>query len=61
MSTTALSADISQAILNHVEFKAYPESEQTASAELTSSNLTDILSAIGREREKVRVRQCGSC
>jgi hypothetical protein len=55
MSAKASSSEISQAILQHVEFKAYPESEQTASAELSKSNLPEILGAIGKEREQVRV------
>lgn len=55
MSAKVSSSEISQAILQHVEYKAYPESEQTATAELSSSNLPDIIDAIGKERENVRV------
>lgn len=55
MSAKASSSEISQAILQHVEYKAYPDSEQTASAELSTSNLPEILEAIGKERETIRV------
>lgn len=55
MSAKISSSEISQAVLQHVEFKAYPESEQTASADLSQWNLPEILDAISKEREQVRV------
>ena len=57
MSTKVSSADISQAILQHVEVKAYPASEELASAELYSAVLPTVIDAIGKERDKVKV--CG--
>ena len=55
MSPNVSSTDISQAILQHVEIKAYPDSDELASAELDPAFLSTVLDAIGKERDTVKV------
>jgi hypothetical protein len=55
MSPKVSSTDISQAILQHVEVKAYPDSEELASADLCPDVLPTVIDAIGKERDKVKV------
>jgi centromere/kinetochore protein ZW10 len=57
MSSKASSTDISHAILQHVEVKAYPDSDELASANLYPPVLPTVIEAIGKERDKVKV--CG--
>lgn len=55
MSLKISSTDISQAILQHVEVKAYPDSDELASADLTPTVLPTVIAAISKERDKVKV------
>jgi len=55
MSPKVSSTDISKAILQHVEVKAYPDSDELASADLYPAVLPAVIDAIGKERDKVKV------
>ena len=57
MSSTAPNPDkeLPNAILQHVEFGAYPESDEVASAEIPLTALPGVLEAIDKARESVKV------
>ncbi len=60
MSPKVSSTDISQAILQHVEIKAYPDSDELASTELDPAFLSTVIDAIGKERDTVKVSDLGA-
>jgi centromere/kinetochore protein ZW10 len=55
MATTASNEELSQAILQQVEYGAYPESENVASAEIPPAALPALLDAVNKAREGVQV------
>jgi hypothetical protein len=55
MATTASNEELSQAILQQVEYGAYPESENVASAEIPPAALPALLDAVDKAREGVQV------
>lgn len=55
MSSTASHEELSQAILQQVQFGAYPESENVASADIPSEALPGLLDAIGKSRDGIKV------
>jgi centromere/kinetochore protein ZW10 len=56
MAATASNEELSQAILQQVEYGAYPDSENVASAEIPPSALPALLDAINKAREGVKVK-----
>jgi centromere/kinetochore protein ZW10 len=48
--------ELGDAIIQSVEHGVYPESEDVASAELPPTALPNLLEAIGKARENVKVR-----
>jgi protein transport protein DSL1/ZW10 len=55
MSSPPSHEELSQAILQQVQYGAYPESENVASADIPSEALQGLLDAIGKSREGIKV------
>ncbi|KAF2435010.1 hypothetical protein EJ08DRAFT_580829 [Tothia fuscella] len=54
MSSSASREELSQAILQQVEYGAYPESDNVASADIPSDALPALLEAVGKARDSVK-------
>jgi len=56
MSSRITSQQYGQAVLDHVQNGAYPESEEIISAELPSSALPEVSKLVEQAQEHVKVR-----
>ena len=55
MSSRSSEQELAQAILQHIELGAYPESEDVASADIPSQALSTLIKAINKTRQGVKV------
>ena len=55
MSATPSDRELADAVLQHAEYGAYPESEEVVSAELPTTALPAVLEIVERAKEDVKV------
>ena len=56
MPTQVSDEDLGDAILQSVEYGSFPQSEDVASATVSSNALPKLLEVVGRAREDTKVR-----